>query len=104
MALSYKNISGSTTANGCSNTGKITATFETLVKLFGEPERLKQSDGDDDKVQVEWVIEWEDGTISTIYDWKWYGVEPESIVEWNIGGLNYKSAAYVQELISGSHD
>lgn len=103
MTLSFENISGSGRAGGTSNTGHITATYDKLVSVFGEPERFANDNGDN-KTQVEWILAWEDGTISTIYDWKWYGVEPESIVEWNIGGFNYKSAAYVQELLSEYHD
>lgn len=102
MSLSYKNISGSSKAERTSNTGQITATYDKLVNLFGKP--LRFADGTGDKVQVHWTIEWEDGTISTIYDWKWYGVAPENVDKWDIGGFNYKSAAYVQELLSESYD
>lgn len=93
--LTFKNISGSGRADGTHNTGTIIATYDKLVSVFGEPEHF--ANDDDDKTQVRWTIEWDDGdgVISTIYDWKWYGVDPKSIVEWNIGGIDYRSAAYV---------
>jgi hypothetical protein len=72
-------------ANGTSLKGYIhNATYNELVELFGEPTYDWGSDGD--KVQVEWVIRFKDGTIATIYDWKQYGTPVENITEWNIGG------------------
>lgn len=77
-----------------SGRGSVLATYDKLVELFGEPERTNC-----DKTQVEWDIEWSDGTISTIYDWKCYGEEPEEVTEWNIGGFDGNSLLYVQELL-----
>lgn len=81
--------------NGSCNQGMVETTYDKLVELFGEPERT-----DCGKTQVEWDIEWSDGTITTIYDWKWYDTEPEEVPEWSIGGFNYKAALYVQELLA----
>ena len=75
--------------------GMVEATYDKLVSLFGEPEITGH-----DKTQVEWAIEWSDGTISTIYDWKCYGEEPEEITGWSIGGFNGNSLFYVQELVN----
>lgn len=68
--------------------GSITTTYAKLVKRYGEPH---ESDGY--KSDAEWVIEWEDGVIGTIYNWKNgknylgdEGEEVENITDWNIGG------------------
>jgi len=68
--------------------GSINTTYAKLVKRYGEP---CESDGY--KSDAEWIIEWEDGVIGTIYNWKNgknylgdYGDEVEDITEWNIGG------------------
>ena len=70
---------------------------------FGEP-----SKGDGYKVDAEWDIKWNDGTISTIYNWKngdnynEDGTRTESIVEWNVGGKDDKALNYVLRAIKKS--
>lgn len=66
----------------------ITTTYAKLVERYGEP---CESDGY--KSDAEWIIEWEDGVIGTIYNWKNGknylgdgGEEVEDITDWNIGG------------------
>jgi hypothetical protein len=68
--------------------GYITTTYAKLVEKYGEP--LKD---DGYKSDAEWIIEWEDGAIGTIYNWKNgknylgnRGSEVEDITDWNIGG------------------
>lgn len=65
--------------------GHIDTSYDRLVETFGEPVRFtpEQTDG---KVQVEWTIKFNDGTLATIYDWKVEGQTPESVTTWNIGG------------------
>ena len=74
--------------------GSIIATYDRLVELFGQPYATNCG-----KTQVEWDIEWSDGTISTIYDWKCNDYEPEEVTEWNIGGDSYISADHVKNLL-----
>jgi hypothetical protein len=74
--------------------GSVLTTYDRLVELFGQPYATNCG-----KTQVEWDIEWSDGTISTIYDWKCYDYEPEEITEWNIGGNSYLSADHVKNLL-----
>jgi hypothetical protein len=71
---------------GTSLQGKMSAYYHQLVEVFGEP------DGGGDKTTVEWCLEFEDGTIATIYDWKEYDT-PTGRYDWHIGGKN-KSAVY----------
>jgi len=81
---------------GTSLVGYITCNYEHIVKVFGEP-----SEGDGYKVDAEWDIKWNDGTVSTIYNWKngnnynEDGTRTESIVEWNVGGKESKALEYV---------
>ena len=64
--------------------GYIDTTYDSLVAAFGEP-TLGSGDG---KVQAEWIIVFDDGTVATVYDWKHYGQPVRSITDWNIGGHN----------------
>ena len=68
--------------------GYINATYQELIDVFGKPTK---SDGY--KVDAEWLIEFEDGTVATVYNWKngpnYCGAEGtpvEYITEWNVGG------------------
>jgi len=87
MKLSFTHGDGSET-NGFSYQGTHRTTYDDLVKTFGEPTRQ----GDGEKTTVEWVIKFNDGTVATIYDWK-YGYTPKDFAEWNVGGKSHK--AYV---------
>ena len=78
-------------ANGTSLTGYITIDYDTLVEALGPP----VADNDGYKVDAEWYIEFEDGTVGTIYNWKngpnycgADGTPVEYITEWNVGGKN----------------
>ena len=59
-------------ATGTSLAGYIQANYKQLVEVLGEPTWDEGSD--DDKVQVEWICEF-DEDIFTIYDWKTYDRE-----------------------------
>jgi hypothetical protein len=70
--------------------GYINAHYYRLVDFFGEP---MESDGY--KTDAEWQIEFEDGTVATVYNWKnglnycgADGTPVEYITEWNVGGKN----------------
>lgn len=80
--------------NGTSLKGYTIATYYELVELFGEP-----TQGDPAKTQAEWEIEFEDGTMATIYDWKMYGIPVEQIGEWNIGGKDSQAVELVEQVI-----
>jgi len=68
--------------------------FKDLVAKLGEPTVIGSGD---DKVQYEWLMEFED-QIFTIYDWKTYDVEytEQELTTWSIGG-NDDSATIVNE-------
>ena len=61
------------------------ATVGGLRKALGEP-YCEQNDGED-KVNFEWIMETEDGTVFTVYDWKEYRqLDENEDIEWHIGG------------------
>ena len=54
-----------------------------------------------EKVTIEWVLKFEDGTIATIYDWKGYGYQPtgDEMYEWHIGGRSNEAMYLVKEAL-----
>ena len=76
--------------------GYVDATREQLVAIFGEPEPIESSDG---KVTTEWIIEFADKTIATIYDWKRYDLgapTDDELYSWHIGGHQRRALENVQ--------
>lgn len=74
--------------NDTSLMGYIDIEYDKLVSLFGEP-----TDSDGYKVDAQWDIEFEDGLIATIYNWKdgknyngEEGLDVTEITDWHIGG------------------
>jgi len=80
--------------------GYLYADYDDLVKLLGEP----HSEGDGYKTDAEWCIEFSDGTVATIYNWKngrnYTGadVSLNSIKTWNVGGRNDRAHRLVSNL------
>lgn len=70
--------------------GYMQAYYHQLVEVFGEPE------GGGDKTTVEWCLEFEDGTVATIYDWKEYET-PTGKYNWHIGGRSQKAVDRVMQ-------
>jgi|DEB0MinimDraft_6_1074348.scaffolds.fasta_scaffold218852_1 hypothetical protein len=88
---------------GTSLQGYITAPYAELVELFGKPHDFF----DDFKCDAEWYVEFDDGTVATIYNWKngsnYLGDDAppvEAITSWNIGGNTPEAAEKVLELSS----
>jgi hypothetical protein len=73
---------------GSSLKGYIFCKYADLINLFGTP--TFDTPSGDDKVQFEWVIEYE-GDVFTIYDWKTYDrrYSIEELNQWNVGGKVY---------------
>ena len=78
--------------------GKIWVTYDQLVKTFGEPNY-----GPADKTQVEWVVkfinEFDEEVIATIYDWKCYGIRPEDVTYWSVGGYKQEAFGLVKDAL-----
>jgi hypothetical protein len=85
--------------NGTSYKGEIKTTYKKLVDVFGEPGE-GSADG---KTDVNWKIEFDNGEVANIYNWKngiRYGnTNIESINEWNIGGYKSSVVKLIEELI-----
>ena len=73
---------------GTSLKGYVYITYNKLVDILGQPTFPEQSG--DDKVQVEWVVEYKDD-IFTIYDWKTYdrNYTKNNLGKFNVGGKSY---------------
>ena len=93
--------------------GNVGATYQELVEVFGEPIRY-DSDGTthmSNKVDAEWIINFEDGTKATIYNYKnglnYLGAEGKRVSEismWNVGGHNERAVFLVnEEVIDWQH-
>lgn len=86
---------------GTSRQGEIVATYRELVELFGKPHDFF----DDCKCDAEWYVEFDDGTVATIYNWKngrnYLGPDAlpvEAITRWNVGGHNEKALDRVLDI------
>lgn len=89
----YKVNNKAGVANGTSLRGYCKTTYDTLVEKLGEPLTGHSGDG---KITCEWVIEFPDNTVGTIYDWKTKET-PKDEYAWHIGGKGVN----VLEKISG---
>lgn len=68
--------------NGCCLRGYVSTTYDALVNILGEPITGHCGDG---KVNCEWILKFDCGSIATIYDWKMTNTPMEEY-RWHIGG------------------
>lgn len=80
--------------NGTHLQGYVGTTFAKLQDLLGE------GLGGGDKTTQEWCIEFSDGTVATIYDWKEYDT-PLGHYDWHIGGTERRAVQLVERLLAG---
>ena len=80
--------------NGTCFQGDLYASYNDIVSKLGEPltEKLCY------KSDAEWVIEFEDGTVATIYNWK-LGYIPTEEYEWHIGGFSNDAVECVNKVL-----
>lgn len=78
------------TPNGTSFHGTvIVCSANELKTVLGEP--TYEDNTGEDKVNLEWVCETENGKVFTVYDWKEYRpISEDEEIEWHIGGHNQK--------------
>ena len=74
--------------NGTSfHNSTVRASVNELIKVIGEPTYVV-NDGED-KVNIEWELEDDNGNVITIYDWKEYRkIGYDEKINWYIGGKN----------------
>lgn len=82
--------------------GEFPITYAELVEIFGKP-NYGPNNYDMDKVTCEWMIEFEDGTKASIYDYK-TGRTPMGEYDWHIGGYNGASFDRVVDTITLHRD
>lgn len=77
--------------NGSHFLGELEVTYDDLIEKLGTP----SGDGDGYKVDAEWVIEFDDGMVGTIYNYKdginylgEMGFTVKDICNWHIGGFS----------------
>ena len=77
--------------------GEFPITFAELVEIFGKPDVGPNADLD--KTSCEWALQFEDGTVATIYDWKCGRWTPMGEYEWHIGGYDAEAYTHVVDTI-----
>lgn len=82
--------------------GYVTTPYKKLVEVFGPPNGL----GDEYKVDAEWVLRNEEGTIVTIYNYKdgqnylgEEGTPTDKIIYWHIGGKGKAAVVAVAKIL-----
>lgn len=80
----------------------ISASLAELIEVLGAPHGIGDQN---DKVQNEWELELEDGTVFSVYDWKEYRRYSDTeTIEWHIGAHNsitaYKASEALQEVLA----
>jgi len=87
--------------------GHIDTTYENIISVLGK----EHHKGDEYKTEAEWCIQFQDGTIATLYNWKngkTYcgekdGLNVEDITEWNIGGHSPRARDLLFNLLNKSN-
>jgi hypothetical protein len=88
---------------GTSLQGHIEATYDDLVKAFGEPTFDSTKGDEGDKVHTQWALEFEDEednlVKATIYDWKEDSAYNSRVgkYRWHIGGNSYEAVEAVYD-------
>ena len=75
--------------------GKVETQYDTLVRVFGEP---TMAGGIDEKSWCQWSLEFEDGTVATIYDWK-EDMLPLELYDWHVGGRDQEALTLVLDTL-----
>ena len=90
--------------NGTHLQGHINVEYSVLKKIFGKP-----TSGDEYKTDAEWDIQFEDGTVATIYNWKngknylgREGTPKTKITHWNVGGNSKEVVERIQEVLKSN--
>ncbi len=95
QATQVKTVDNYNCINGTSLQGYVRTTYAQLVALFG------QGMGAGDKTTQEWILQFNNGVVATIYDWKTYDT-PLDVYDWHVGGARGTGVvALVQEALDG---
>ena len=75
--------------------GYVDVPYDRLEAYFGKPMDMCG----DGKVQAEWLVEFEDGKVATIYDWKQYSTPYQEVRDWHIGGYDSEVVGRIQSIL-----
>jgi hypothetical protein len=85
---------------GTSLIGYIDISYAELKKTLGQP-----TDSDGYKSDAEWELEFEDGSVATIYNWKdgknyngSHGTPKTQIRDWHVGGASLNTIRKLKSL------
>ena len=96
--------------------GRFIMPYDILVFALGLPHwTYEESEQIEDKVDVSWCFEFDDGDIVTVYNWKdgiayngRHGLDVEDMKDWHIGGHDnsvvYRLTEYINNKIDGMND
>ena len=85
---------------GGSLVGYVSATREEIESVFGQATYTDLSL--DEKVSIEWVVQFENGIIARIYDWKRYEEGTplmNELYEWHIGAREEAAVPFVAKAV-----
>ena len=90
-------------ARGTSLQGYLTTTYAELLAAFGP----SSTEFDSSKSDAEWEIEFDDGTVACIYNWKngvnycgpKHGTPVQEITEWNVGARNPAAVVLIEQAL-----
>ena len=82
--------------------GYVDAYYPDLLEKFGPP----KTNGECYKTDAQWALEFADGTVATVYNWKnginycgADGTPVEDITEWHIGGHDFAVVGKVRAIL-----
>ncbi len=99
MRLKYRVTKNRDCASGTSLVGFVRASVSTLIEHFGAPEYINEES------PANWIVEFKDGTIATIYIHKpvEFGLGPSSVpihdYRWHVGGTSDAAIRYVAHVL-----
>ena len=87
--------------NGTHLQGHLSTSYSRLIETLGEPITGNY------KTDAEWIVEFSDGKIATVYNWKngynYCGIDGrdvKDITEWSVGGMDSSVVSRMTSLVS----
>lgn len=78
--------------------GTVGSRFERLKGIFGDPIEARAM-WDDGRSQVLWLVEFDDGTWATIFDYE-AGTAPQYVKNWRVAGMDKTALRNVEAAIA----
>lgn len=78
--------------------GTIQASLAQVIKAFGECRK-----GPSERVVHDWKIQFDDGTVATIYDWNSDPISDATPYNWRIGGKSHRAVELVHQAFRKAH-